>query len=72
MGGSNQDPDKEGREDETGIMAVLPCELVLYILLCVDSHQTVTIISPSPASSVLGKGCFFVSPSLCLIAVEEP
>lgn len=42
--------EEEGRKDETGIMEVLPFELILYILLCVDSHQTVTATSPSPVS----------------------
>ena len=33
--------------EETGIMTILPCELILYILLCVDSHQTVRISQSS-------------------------
>lgn len=45
---TRQDGEKsrEGGE-ETGIMTILPCELILYILLCVDSHQTVRISQSS-------------------------
>jgi len=50
MGIHAGEAEEEGRKDETGIMEVLPFELILYILLCVDSHQTVTATSPSPVT----------------------
>ena len=63
--------EEEGRKEETGIMEVLPFELILYILLCVDSHQTVTATSPSPVSCPVCK-VDSSSVSISLSAVEEP